>query len=270
MTESQNVKEKIYYEQVVKYDQLIKIISKRENNILSLIEKDGIGASYKRLILVDEMIFLSSVYIAKHQFSVSSIGGKNENILNEARKTVYKALIYLEEIVTPLVDVPYSDYEENLAKISNLPQKQRFYLIRKLGLIIQMVIAAYGTNTKWKWSFAEMRGRYAVLAKNILDFKYVSTVIMDPHHEDYDDIILHLRLVKKLFSDTADEFRKKYEIATNNLNDFSTAINFLSCLRRVHMVLYEVKEAEEIKRKLDIWNDKMEKDRKKNSEKKSV
>lgn len=263
-------KEKIYYEQIAEYDQLIKIITKREENILGLIQKDENGASYKRLILVDEMIFLSSVYLAKHSYSVSAIGGKNENILNEARKTVYKAIIYLEEIVTTLIDAPYSEYEENVSQIGNLPQKQRFYLIRKLGLIIQMIINAYGDNTKWHWSFAEMRGRYAILAKNILDLKYVASVIMDPHHEDYDCIILHLRLVKKLLSETADEFRKKYEIATNNLDHFSTAINFLSGLRRMHMVLGEHREAEEVKKKLDIWNAKMEKDRKKNSGKKSV
>lgn len=261
MNSTVNEREKIYYDQIAHYDKMIEAIAKREEGILELIKNEEAGAAYKRMFLVDEMIFLSSIYLAKYEFSAAGMGVKNENILNEARKYLCRALTYLEETITPFVDVPYSDYEENTVQIANLTQKQRYYLIRKLGLLISIVSEAYGENKKWRWAFAEIRGRFAAVSKNILDLKYVTSVLMNPRDEDYDFVVLHLRLVKKLFQETSDEYRKKYELAGNNMTDFNFAIQFLSALRRMHLILNEQREAEEIKRKLDIWSGKMKKDR---------
>ena len=136
----------LYTERVFEYDQEIARILKREQNLLQLIQNDKFGAGYKGLVLADEMIYLTTLYLAKFKLSVALLGGKNENILNEARKTLYKPIIYLEEIVSNFIDVPFSDYEEKLAAISNVTEKQRYYLIRKLGLAIRMVIEAYGDN----------------------------------------------------------------------------------------------------------------------------
>ncbi|UTC74010.1 hypothetical protein E4O03_07040 [Treponema sp. OMZ 792] len=250
----------LYTKRVYEYEQVINQVLKHEQNILSLIKKDTFGAAYKRLVLADEMIYLATLYLAKFRLSVALLGGKNENILNEARKTLYKPIIYLEEIVTDLIDAPFSEYEEGVAQISKITEKQRYYLIRKLGLVINLVIDAYGENTKWRWSFIDIEARFAVVAKNIMDLKEISKTGLNPLAEDYDTVIYHLRLVKKLFTKAADKYREKYEIVTNNISDFRTAILFLEGLRRVHMVLNEHREVEEIKRKIEIWKDKMEKD----------
>lgn len=250
----------LYTKRVYEYDQVINQVLKHEENILSLIKKDTFGAAYKRLVLADEMIYLATLYLAKFRLSVALLGGKNENILNEARKTLYKPIIYLEEIVTDLIDAPFSEYEEGVDRISKITEKQRYYLIRKLGLVINLVIDAYGENTKWRWSFIDIEARFAVVAKNIMDLKEISQTGLNPHADDYDTVIYHLRLVKKLFTKAADKYREKYEIVTNNISDFRTAILFLEGLRRVHMVLNEHREVEEIKRKIEIWKDKMEKD----------
>ncbi len=244
------------------YDEIISQISIREEHILGLIKKDEKGAGYKRLVLVDDMIFLVTAYLAKYNVSVQYLGGKNENILNEARKTLYKAIIYLEEIVTNYIDASYSEYEDKVSEIATITQKQRYYLIRKIGFVIWMVIDAYGTNTKWKWSFAEIMGRYATVAKNIVDLKFASAVTLNPRDENYDDVIFHLRLVKSLLESSAEEYRKKYEIATNNIEDVRTATKYLSALRRIHLILGENKEAEDVKTKLKIWNKLAEKDKK--------
>ena len=145
----------LYTKRVYEYDQVINQVLKHEENILSLIKKDTFGAAYKRLVLADEMIYLATLYLAKFRLSVALLGGKNENILNEARKTLYKPIIYLEEIVTDLIDAPFSEYEEGVDRISKITEKQRYYLIRKLGLVINLVIDAYGENTKWRWSFID-------------------------------------------------------------------------------------------------------------------
>lgn len=244
------------------YDDIISAISVREGHVLSVLKNDSQGAAYKRLVLVDEMIFLVTAYLAKYKISIQYLGGKNETILNEARKTLYKAIIYLEEIVTDYIDASYSEYEEKVAEIASITQKQRCYLIRKIGFVIWMVMDSYGANTKWKWSFSELLGRYAVVAKNIIDLKFASAVALNPRDENYDDVIYHLRLVKTLLSNSAEEYRKKYEIATNNIEDVKHATRYLSALRRIHVILGEDKEAEDVKTKLKIWNKIAEKDSK--------
>jgi hypothetical protein len=236
--------------------------------MLMLLEKDPTGASYKRLMLTDEMLYLSTLYLAKHSLSVSMLGVKNEDALNDARKTLYKAVIYLEEIVTNYIDVPFSDYEAKVDEIKNLPQTKRYYLIRKLGLAIRLIMDAYGDNTKWRWAFVELEARFATVAKNILDLKNASKDGLDPHSPDYDDTVYHLRLVKRLLQQAADRYREKYELSTGRIDDFRLGINYLLALRRIHLILNERDAAEEAKKKADVWKDKMEKDHKKNEGKK--
>lgn len=253
-----------YGEQVAIYQQQIDALLIREKNMIMLIEKDPNGASYKRLMLTDEMLYLSTLYLAKHSLSVSMLGVKNEDALNDARKTLYKAVIYLEEIVTNYIDVPFSDYEAKVDEIKNLPQTKRYYLIRKLGLAIRLIMDAYGDNTKWRWAFVELEARFATVAKNILDLKNASKDGLDPHSPDYDDTVYHLRLVKRLLQQAADRYREKYELSTGRIDDFRLGINYLLALRRIHLILNERDAAEDAKKKADVWKDKMEKDHKKN------
>lgn len=250
-------------EQVVIYQQQIDAVLIREKNMLMMIEKDPTGASYKRLMLTDEMLFLATLYLAKHSLSVSILGVKNEDALNESRKTLYKAVIYLEEVVSNFIDSPFSDYEDKIDQIKNLPQSKRYYLIRKLGLSIRLVMDAFGDNSKWRWTFVELEARFATVAKNILDLKTSSKDGLDPHSPDYDDTIYHIRLVKRLLQQAADGYREKYELSTGRIDDFRLAINYLLALRRIHLILNERNEAEEAKKKADIWKDKMENDHKK-------
>lgn len=252
-----------YGEQVAVYQQQIDALLIREKNMLMMIEKDPNGASYKRLMLTDEMLFLTTLYLCKHSLSVALLGVKNEDALNDARKTLYKAVIYLEEVVSNFIDVPFSDYSERIEEIRNLPETKRYYLIRKLGLAIRLVLDAYGENTKWRWTFVELEARFATVAKNILDLKTASKDGLDPHSPDYDDTVYHLRLVKKLLQQAADRYREKYELSTGRIDDFRLAINYLLALRRIHLILNERNEAEEAKKKADIWKEKMETDHKK-------
>ena len=252
-----------YGEQIVAYQQQIDALLIREKNMLMMIEQDPTGASYKRLMLTDEMLYLTTLYLAKHTLSVAMLGVKNEDALNDARKTLYKAVIYLEEVVSNFIDAPFSDYEDKVNEIRNLPEAKRYYLVRKLGLAIRQIVDAYGDNTKWRWTFVELEARFATVAKNILDLKSASKDGLDPHSPDYDDTVYHLRLVKRLLQQAADRYREKYELSTGRIDDFRLAINYLLALRRIHIILNERDGAEEAKRKSEIWKEKMEKDHKK-------
>lgn len=252
----------LYNHRLKEYQSTIDKILDREKTILKLAKKDNATAAYKLLILAEDMIYLATMYLAKQKLSSVILKSNNEGPLNEARKALYKSIIYLEEIVTDYIDAPFSDYQDELKRIENVSFKDRYYLVRKLGLAIDMVLQAYGDNTKWRWSFVEMQGRFATISKNILDLKDASENVLNPRSEDYDTALFHLRLTKKLLNQAADQYREKYEAATagSSSEDFNRAIHYLSALRRIHMLLNERNSAEEVKRKMDIWQAKMEKD----------
>ncbi len=258
----------MYGEQVASYQQQIDALLIREKNMLMMIEKDSMGASYKKLMLTDEMLYLSTLYLSKHSLSVSVLGVKNEDALNDARKSLYKAVIYLEEVVSNFIDVPFTDYADKVDEIKNLPQSKRYLLVRKLGLAIRLVMDAYGDNTKWRWAFVELEARFATVAKNILDLKTASKDGLDHASPDYDDTVYHLRLVKRLLGQAADRYREKYELSTGRIDDFRLGISYLLALRRIHLILNERNEAEEAKKKADVWKDKMEKDHKRSESQK--
>lgn len=254
-----------YYEKIKVFSTMVKVLLKTEKELLLETKKKTPEAGMKKIVLVDEMLNLASGYMAVNGISMAVLKVKNEEALNDARKSLYKAVIYLEEIVTNYVDAPFSEYEEKLAAIEAYDPNQRYNLIRKMGLAIDMLEYAYGDNSKWRWTFVELEGRFAVTAKNILDLRNaVNNSSFDSPY--YDSTVYHLRLVKELLARAASRYRDKYELSTQQMLDFKTGISFLSALRRLHIVLAESEEAEEIKKKLNIWSTKMEADLKKHEE----
>jgi len=160
------------------------------------------------------------------------------------------------------LDVPYSEYESGVQSVDGVAQRQKYTLIRKMGFAIDSVIEGFGENSKWKWSFVELKGRYAVITKNLINLKTVLSQ-MDPRVEGDSEIRAHMDLSRRLLQQSADRYREKYELSTLRLDDIKTAINFLSALRRLHVLFGESEEADVIKRKIDIWRAKMEDDQRK-------
>ncbi|MCL2601567.1 MAG: hypothetical protein FWD91_02005 [Treponema sp.] len=251
-----------YLEKIKPYRAKIQSLLKEEQEMLHIIKKDDAGAASKRLTLVSEMIFLASNYIVLGGVSLSILKLRNEEALNDCRKSLYKAVIYLEEIVSSLLDAPFSEYEERLAEIGKLSARQRYDLIRKVGLMLDLLQNAYGDNTKWKWSFVELEGRYATVAKNIIDLR-AAVANTDPRSPDYEPTMYHLNLVKRLLQSAADRYREKYELSTNHTDDFKMSIHFLNALKRLHILLGERADAETLRKKVEIWAAKLELDKRK-------
>jgi len=246
-------------EQTNAYRAAIEAILKEEQETLALIKGNEPDAALKRLALADSMLNLASNYIVIGGVVQSVLKVKNEDALNEARKALYKSIIYLEEIVSNYIDAPYSDYQEKLEEIENVTPAERYLLVRKMGLAIYLLREAYGDNTKWRWTFVDMEGRYATVAKNIMNLRDVM-INSDFQSEHYEPTVRHLALIKKLLSQAADRFREKYELSTNRIDDFKMSISFLAALRRLCIVTNDPNEAAATKKKLDIWNVKLASD----------
>jgi hypothetical protein len=251
-----------YHDRAKYYRTMASASLKTEKELLASKIKNLSEAPFIKIKLVDEMLNLTSNYIAINGISNAVLKNKNEESLNDGRKSMYKAVIYLEEIVGNYVDAPFSEYEEKLAAIEIIDSAQRYNLIRKMGLTLDLLESAYGDNSKWRWTFVELEGRFAVVAKNIIDLKY-ATANARPDSPDYEPVVYHFRLVKKLLAHSADRYREKYELSTGAISDFRTGIAFLNALRRLFFVTNDRDEVEDIKKKLAIWTTKLEADIKK-------
>ncbi len=244
------------------YNEKISEVLSEEKKILELIKKESDGSEYKKLLLCEKMLYISSLYILINNLSMKYLDVKNNDALNDSRKILYKAIIYLEEIVTTAVNIPYSDLEEPLKKISNTPFEKRYLLIRKLGFCIDDLEHALGENSKWKWSFVELKGRFTTVAKNFIDMKQASKSYFDSSLSDYEVTVLYVRLMKKLLNNSAAQYRDKYELSTRRVDDMRQAINFLLAQRRLCIAIGQSDQAEEVKKKAAVWKTKMESDQK--------
>ncbi len=250
---------KHYFEKVKEYKQVLDTILTREKSILALIDKDPAGAAYKKLTLADENLNLASYYVLLNELSLALLAIKNENFLNEARKICYKSIIYLEDVVTGAIDVPYSEIKEKLEEIEGFEDDKRYSLIRKLGYTIQSVIDGFGSNSKWKWSFVELEGRFATVTKNLINMKTL-VAGLDPRADGYEARVGHLNLTKELLQKAADRYRQKYELSTLRLDDFKLAISYLSAIKRLHAILGETENVETTRKKIEVWTQKMDDD----------
>ncbi|MBN1520225.1 MAG: hypothetical protein JW923_09045 [Spirochaetales bacterium] len=255
-----------YAAKVKEYKAVIDAVNAKEQNLLNLLKQPGgQGAGYVRLKLVEEVLSLASYHILINTLSVSLLGIKNEDSLSDARKAIVRGVKYLEDIVTGFVDTPFSDYEANLQEIAELSLDDRYLLIRKIGFAIREIEDGYGSNSKWKWSFAETWGKFAVVAKNMIDLKraYQDLDLDSPNRMV---TMSYLGTVKRLFQSVADRYREKYEVFSSKMEDFKQAILFLTALRRIHTVFGDRTEADELKKKIEIWSAKLEADQKRREE----
>lgn len=243
-------------------DAIGKILA-REKAELAEIEKDPAHAAHRKLKLCEDMLEISQLQIAINALSVELLSGaKNNDALNDARKILYKAIIYLEEVVTGMVDADFTEIRDKIDVIADVPLATRFYLVRKLGLSLRMLVDSFGDNTKWRWSFVELEGRFAVVMKNLLDWKAASKAYFDSGSDEYDMTVQYIRLLNAQMDKGAKEYRDRYELSTHRLDDMRFAINCTLAKRRIAIAIDETEEAEELKKRAAVWRAKLEHDQK--------
>jgi len=180
---SEKAREK-YLTKIKDYKKSIQEIHLSEKELQLQLRKDEAKANYIRLKLSDMTLNVVSYYVLMNSLSIAMLGVKNESFLNDARKSCYKAIIFLEEIFTPYIDIPYHEYEERVKTINAFAEAERFKMIRKIGFAIQQIKDAFGENSKWKWSFVELRARLATISRNCLNMKRFINGL-DPHADGY-------------------------------------------------------------------------------------
>lgn len=239
-------------------------IIKFEENIRLLEEKKSVA---KKLEIAFMCLVAASYRCALNNISQNVLEIKIENSLNEARKLISKSIVLCEDVYGKEADEPLNYNEEKHELLpEELSDKWKYSFICSLGYMIDYLQDSYGDNSKWRWNFVEMEGRFALLAKNVINFKtYLRD--LDPSIEGYTERVNLMRLVKKLLPESAEQYRKKYEMTDKRIDDMSFATSLIAALRRIHAFLNEIEESNEQKRVYDLWkkklNDDIQKDLKK-------
>jgi hypothetical protein len=207
-------------------------------------------------------IVLVSIYCAMTDLSVNLLGYKNESYLDMGRKSLYKALILIEGVVSSAIDIPLNENYELLSSLEGFSDKDRLNLLRKMGYTISLLEDRYGANSKWKWSFVEIEGRYAIIAKNLFNFRRYQKK-NDPNVEGFDDRYDYLLLMKDLLLKASNRYREKYELTNHSPEDMKKAIDTLRALKRIHILFKENSDMQNIAKKIELWSQKLEIDMKK-------
>jgi hypothetical protein len=224
--------EQFYFQQSIKpFQATIGKMLEDAKLIISYARNDPSPAP-KFFNLSEIMCNIISYYMVINGMSLNILGVKNEEAVDNARKALYKALVYLENIVPPYVDAKFVEYEEKLATLSSVDEKQRYTFIRKLGLTITLIENAYGTDAKLKWSFVDLEGRFATIVKNLYNLKthFENT---RPDQPGFEIFVYHYQLIVKLLDQTSNRFIERYQVASKAVDDIRAALRFEDALKYV-------------------------------------
>ncbi len=229
------------------------------NQKIKYLESKEENENLNQIKIASYYVDMVSIYCAMTDLSINLLGFKNESYLDSGRKTLYKAIIILEKIVTSVIDMPLGENYELLQSLSDFDDAERLRLVRKIGYTISLLEDRYGKSSKWKWSFVEIEGRFAVIAKNLFDFRTYQQK-NDPRIEGFDDRYDYLFFVKDFLVDASNRYREKYEMSDHSTEDMKKAIEYLRALKRIHILFNETGELQNVEKRIDLWSQKFEAD----------
>lgn len=234
-------------------------IDEINRKIKYLESKHGDNENLNTLQIASFYIDLVSIYCAMTDLSLNLLGYKNESYLDIGRKSLYKGLILMEGVVSNAIDIPLNENYELLSTLEDFSDKDRLKLMRRFGYTISLLSDRYGENSKWKWSFVEIEGRYSVIAKNFFNFRRYQQM-NNPNVEGFDDRYDYLLLIKDLTLRASNRYREKYELTSHSPEDMKKAIDFLRALKRIHILFKENNDVQSVSKRIEIWSQKLEAD----------
>ncbi|MDH5716086.1 MAG: hypothetical protein OEZ22_00435 [Spirochaetia bacterium] len=188
--------------------------------------------AFFQLSMASKYLQQINLYLDMNDLSEKLMNFKNSSYLDNARKLISKIFSELEQVVTMGIDEPLNHNKEQLMKIKPFNPKQRLNLFLHIKKSIDRLIKSYGENTKWKWSFPEINGKLAIIAKNFMDYRELQK-IRDPNEQFYYDRQELLKIIKESLFEASNQYRDKFELSTKSVNDLLYAIRLLEDLRRI-------------------------------------
>ncbi|MDH4127295.1 MAG: hypothetical protein OEV44_00975 [Spirochaetota bacterium] len=258
--------DKLNYQNEIK-DLKSKIADKKGN--IGKLEKemkdDSYGLEkYYQIAIANEYLEMVHISCEMSKVSENYLKKKSDDFLNDGRKTYFKALIELEKVVGNFVDNPLHENQDILKTINKVDPKRVLNLINKLKNTLKLIEDGYGENSKYKWSFVDMQGRYITVFKNFLDYKRLS--VNDPRDPYFAENVQLFNMIKLYLQEVSYRFRDKYMVGTKEVVDIKQGINFQEALRKITSLLGTQEESETAKKTIESWKQMLEKEEKNKEE----
>ncbi|MCX7998781.1 MAG: hypothetical protein N3A69_07490 [Leptospiraceae bacterium] len=248
---------------------------KKEVNLYKLSMKKcrPVELPYYQIAIVLNSIRLMNTCLNINSLSLHILGLKSENYLNIARKEMYSVISNMEKVVGANFENGLDENRELLDAIVEFNPLQRLNFLKALRRTLNDIIDAYESGSKsgskWKWSFPELHFKLAVLSKNLFDFRaYERENSLDnPYYYTRKE---HFDLIIELSNVAAQEYRAKYDLATNDVGDLKKCIQILEMLRKIFQITGNHDELAKVKNLIESMNAKIasaEEDKKKKKKK---
>ncbi len=251
--------QRIIYQNKIKYYKNIIDSIRKEINLLKIeISKNKSNSALVYFKIANMILNTISIFCTMNEISVFLLEVKNTAFLEKARQQIYEVIIIVENMVTNFLDVPFNDYAEKLIPLTDITDLQRLNFIKKIGYCIELVKENLGENTKWKWSFIEIEGRFAIISKNFFDLRKFQK-LEDPRQEGYQERKQYFSIIQKLLYDAASGYREKFELSTKDVEDLKKAIDFQKALLRLSQIAGDPDKIEKCKKHIDVWTTLLEK-----------
>jgi hypothetical protein len=223
---------------------------------------------YYTIEIVLELLKVILLDINMSDASVELLSIKNEGALKNARKEFHGVLQRMEDLLGSQIDRTLKENEEFLANISRISPLQVLKLVQRIHYVFSTLVEKIGESSKWKWSFVDLQARVAVITKNIINFSDIQKY-RDPRTEYYRERQELLTLCKVSLRDVAQQYRTKYEQSTRVPGDLIKSIEFLSVLRKIHILFAESDDAAKLKNTIDAMRARLEAEEKEKDKKTS-
>ncbi|HCL56695.1 MAG TPA: hypothetical protein DHW82_06760 [Spirochaetia bacterium] len=217
---------------------------------------------YRQIAIANEHLAMVTLYINITEDMETLKGVKHESYLNEGRKAFYNVLLSLEKVFTDFIPLEPTEIQKKADSIPKFDPARKIILFRKIIFILNNLEKGFGEKSKYRWAFADMFVRFAIIFKNAMNIKDLTT--RDPRKPFFEENEILTNMLFDVLSRSSDKLREKYEISTKKVIDMSNALKILEELRRYFVLFKETASAEETKKKIDVWEDKLQKDMKTN------
>jgi hypothetical protein len=237
-------------EKALFYEAAIRKLRDSETEVLEKCRKEPWYAPLLLWPLSNNMLDLASNYLVINGISLNVSGRCDDIALADAKKAVFKAIFFLGKIVTDKIESPFSEYEEKLARLEEISAQEKYDRVRKLGAAIALVKNAYHGDEAQRWAFVDIEGRFCAIAKNLFDIKGAFA----PGSPSYEPLKNHQQLILKLLKEQARHYQERFSAVSKRAEDMRHALVCLDALRHFYEIRNIPYNAEELKRKHDLWS----------------
>ncbi|GBF37864.1 hypothetical protein [Leptospira johnsonii] len=231
---------------------------KKEGNLLKAqSRKDPKMEPYFNVALSLNSIKNINTCLLINEISVAILDLKSDTYLNQGRKEIYSAISFMEKVVGTDFESGLGENKDLLAKIIEFNPLQRLNYVKGLRTCTTNTIEAFGSNSKWKWSFPEIHFKIAILSKNLFDFRAFEKE-RDLENPFYYPRQEHYNLILELCNFAAQEYRAKFDLSTQDAGDLKKSISLLEVNRKILQTTGETEDLGKTKTLIESLKEKVE------------